>query len=178
MVNDAGSQHRGPRDGLLQRRRRALNPNNGPKRRDQLWDITAFSLPTDEQVFGNAGRSVLRGPKFVTFDFSALKNTKITERIQPAVPVRSLQSFQPPGAWDGRVRCWITYRTFDSAHAGRFPTAFPTSIGQRVRLDWAHRGGQPADTVGAEADLVTSGHGVAFEVPELLGLGQGDAGTG
>lgn len=43
-----------------------VNPNAGPHRRHQWWDITAFSLPSDAEVFGNAGRSTLRGPKFVS----------------------------------------------------------------------------------------------------------------
>jgi hypothetical protein len=58
-----------------------VNANNGPHTREQWWDITGFSFPSDSEVFGNAGRSTLRGPKFVTFDFTAQKTTKLTERV-------------------------------------------------------------------------------------------------
>jgi hypothetical protein len=58
-----------------------INGNNGPRTPEQWWDITGFSLPTDAEVFGDAGRSTLPGPKFVTFDFSSMKTTKLSERV-------------------------------------------------------------------------------------------------
>jgi hypothetical protein len=58
-----------------------VNGNNGPRTREQWWDITGFALPTAAEVFGDGGRSTLRGPKFVTFDFTAQKTTKLTERV-------------------------------------------------------------------------------------------------
>ena len=38
--------------------------------------------PTDASaVWGNDGRSILRGPNFIGFDFTAFKNIAITERL-------------------------------------------------------------------------------------------------
>jgi carboxypeptidase family protein len=58
------------------------DPNAGPHNLHQWWNYAGFSLPTSSEVFGNAGRSTLRGPNFVTFDFSMLKDITVTERMK------------------------------------------------------------------------------------------------
>ena len=47
---------------------------------DQWFDATIFTLPPPGQ-FGNAGRNILCGPRLVNFDFSVLKDTRLSERV-------------------------------------------------------------------------------------------------
>ncbi len=50
-------------------------------RLDQWFDPTAFSLPPVGEL-GNEGRNILFGPHFWNVDFSALKDTAISERLK------------------------------------------------------------------------------------------------
>ena len=56
------------------------NPNNGPKRWD-AWFNTAAFIPAPRGTFGNAGRNTVIGPGTNIADFSVVKSTRISERI-------------------------------------------------------------------------------------------------
>lgn len=58
------------------------NPNSGKHDILSWWNLAAFSTPTSQEVFGNAGRNVLRGPNFFDVDLTMQKVTKISEKVK------------------------------------------------------------------------------------------------
>lgn len=57
------------------------NPNSASHSIYGWWNLSALRLPTNNEVFGNAGRNVLRGPGFFSLDISAIKNFRLTEKL-------------------------------------------------------------------------------------------------
>ena len=57
------------------------NANDGPKRWDAWFNTSAFAAPTKGN-FGNAGRNPIIGPRTNLADFSIVKSTQLSERVQ------------------------------------------------------------------------------------------------
>ena len=92
--------------------RQSLSAHGGPILQSQRVHPATVSVPngsggnTIYGTYGNVKRDSLPGPGLTELDFSAVKNTHITERLEPAVPRRVLQHPQPhqfPHAERGRV---------------------------------------------------------------------------
>jgi hypothetical protein len=63
------------------------NPNSGPRTAAQWFNVSAFQQIVQDpnspvEQFGNEGRNAVLGPKYVNWDFSALKNIRLTETKQ------------------------------------------------------------------------------------------------
>jgi hypothetical protein len=56
------------------------NANDGPRRWDS-WINSAAFVAAPKGTFGNAGRNTVIGPRANIADFSVLKSTRISERV-------------------------------------------------------------------------------------------------
>jgi hypothetical protein len=56
------------------------------------FDASAFALPA-QFTFGNAGRNILRGPKFVSTDLSLMKNVPLQGNVRLQVRVEMFNVF-------------------------------------------------------------------------------------
>ncbi|MGB8591521.1 MAG: TonB-dependent receptor [Candidatus Acidiferrales bacterium] len=57
------------------------NPNSGPHTVAEYFNTADFSLNAP-LTFGDSGRNIVIGPKFVNVDFALMKNTELTERLK------------------------------------------------------------------------------------------------
>ncbi len=90
------------------------DPNSGPQSIYGWWNLAALRLPTQSEVFGNAGRNVLRGPAFLSLDVSADKNFSLTERVRLQLRMEGFNILNHPVL--GMPNPFLdSYSTFDAS---------------------------------------------------------------
>jgi hypothetical protein len=81
------------------------NPFSGTRGPAQFLNLSAFQVPctvdaigncTGNQHFGNVGRNAFVGPDYKNFDFSLVKDNKITERLKVQLRVDVFNLFNHP----------------------------------------------------------------------------------
>ena len=71
------------------------DPNAGPRTPERWFNTNAFAFPAPG-TFGNAGRNVVDGPGFHSFNASLIKNTSLTERINLQLRAEAFNLFNHP----------------------------------------------------------------------------------
>jgi hypothetical protein len=71
------------------------DPNAGAHTTDHWFNTAAFTFPA-RGTFGNAGRNILDGPSYQNVNFSLLKNTNITERLNLQLRAEFFNLFNHP----------------------------------------------------------------------------------
>lgn len=71
------------------------DPNAGAHTTDRWFNTAAFTFPV-RGTFGNAGRNILDGPSYQNVNFSLLKNTSISERLNLQLRAEFFNLFNHP----------------------------------------------------------------------------------
>ena len=92
---------------------------DAPKTKTQWFNVGAFELPA-LNTFGNAGRSLLRGPGLHLWDISIYKNFKVTERVRMQFRAEMFNAFNHTNfAGVGTTFASSTYGQITSAREPR-----------------------------------------------------------